>query len=84
LTDGLHNRIKDRRTALGLTQADLADRVGVTRKTINTVENAIFVPSTILALRIARALGSSVDDVFSLAPNDPTLMPVGDEEGKQA
>ena len=62
----LLNRLKDARTALGLTQAELAARVGVSRKTINTVENGVFVPSTILALKLAAALGRRVEDLFAL------------------
>ena len=48
-------------------QADLAARVGVTRKTINTVENGVFTPSALLALKIARALGQPVEQVFWLS-----------------
>ena len=55
-----------RRTELGLTQAELAERVGVTRKTVNTVENGVFVPSTILALKLAKALDRTVEDLFSV------------------
>jgi putative transcriptional regulator len=44
--------------------------VGVSRKTINTVENAVFVPSTTLALRLARALEVRVEDIFSLDPKE--------------
>lgn len=72
MTTLLLNRVKDLRTAAGLTQADLADLVTVSRKTINTIENAVFVPSTVLALRIAAALNCRVEDVFSLAPTGPT------------
>lgn len=60
----LGNGLKVARTALGLTQADLAERVGVSRKTINTVENGVFVPSTVLALRLAKALGVAVEVLF--------------------
>ena len=60
----LGNGLKAARTALGLTQADLAERVGVSRKTINTVENGVFTPSTVLALRLAKALGESVEALF--------------------
>ena len=62
----LRNRLKERRTELGLTQAELAARVSVSRKTINTVENGVFVPSTILALRLAAALGRKVEELFEL------------------
>jgi putative transcriptional regulator len=52
---------------MGWTQAQLAERVGVSRKTINTVENQVFVPSTVLALKLALALESSVETLFFLA-----------------
>jgi putative transcriptional regulator len=64
MAERLANRLKDRRSELGLTQAELAERVGVTRKTVNTVENAVFVPSTLLALKLAEALGLSVEQLF--------------------
>lgn len=56
------------RTAAGLTQAQLAEIVGVSRKTINTVENRVFIPSTVLALKLAAALDISVHDLFELDP----------------
>ena len=65
----LATRLKDIRAELGLTQAQLAEAVGVTRKTINTVENGIFVPSTLLALKISRALRRRVEDIFSISPD---------------
>jgi len=63
----LRNRLREHRARLELTQAELADRVGVSRKTINTVENGVFTPSATLALKLARALGVSVEKIFSLA-----------------
>jgi len=66
MPERLANRLKDRRTELGLTQAELAERVGVTRKTVNTVENGVFVPSTILALKLAEALDLSVEQLFRI------------------
>jgi len=62
----LTNRVREAREAKGLTQAELAGLVGVSRKTINTVENAVFVPSTVIALKLARALGEPVEALFSL------------------
>ena len=62
----LNNRLKEARTALGLTQAELATQIGVSRKTINTVENGVFVPSTILALKLAAVLNRKVEDIFAL------------------
>lgn len=58
--------LKAVRTQAGLTQAELAERVGVTRKTINTVENGVFIPSTVLSLKLARALGVTVEALFQL------------------
>ena len=64
---GLGNAMKTLRAEAGLTQAELAAQVGVTRKTINTVENGVFTPSALLALKIARALGQPVERVFWLS-----------------
>lgn len=69
MTAKLHNSVATRRKAFGLTQAALAQKVQVSRKTINTIENAVFVPSTILALRLAQVLDTKVEDLFSL-PDD--------------
>ena len=62
----LNNRLREERARQNLTQAELATLVGVSRKTINTVENGVFVPSTILALRLARALEATVEQLFYL------------------
>jgi len=62
----LANRLRELRAERELTQAALAEAVGVSRKTINTVENGVFVPSTTLALKLARALGVAVEEIFSL------------------
>jgi len=64
VNERLGNRLKERRTELGLTQSQLADLCLVSRKTINTVENGVFVPSTLLALKLASALGLSVEQLF--------------------
>jgi putative transcriptional regulator len=58
--------LKEARTAAGLTQAQLADAAKVSRKTINTVENGVFIPSTIVALDLARALNTTVEAIFYL------------------
>lgn len=65
----LKNRLREERARLDLTQADLAMKVGVSRKTINTVENGVFIPSTVLALRLAQALGTTVESLFQLPEN---------------
>ena len=62
----LKNNLKVFRARDDLTQADLAERIGVTRKTINTIETGRFVPSTVLALRLARTFGVSVEELFEL------------------
>ena len=67
MAEGLVNRLREARAARGWTQADLAERVGVTRKTINTVENGVFVPSTTLALKLARAMETTVEALFQLS-----------------
>jgi putative transcriptional regulator len=66
MADKLENRLREARVAVGWTQAELAERVGVSRKTINTVENGVFIPSTVLALKLARALDASVEGLFIL------------------
>jgi putative transcriptional regulator len=62
----LNNRLREERALRNLTQADLAEMVGVSRKTINTVENGVFIPSTVLALQLARALDTTVEALFQL------------------
>ena len=62
----LKNRIKIHRAMHDWTQEELAQRVGVTRKTINTIENGRFIPSAYLAIRLARVFGTTVEDIFQL------------------
>jgi putative transcriptional regulator len=64
----LRNRLKQWRAGKHLTQAELAELIGVSRKTINTVENGVFVPSVLLSLKLARQLGTSVESLFYLVP----------------
>ena len=66
MAERLTNRIKEKRGELGLTQAELAEQVGVTRKTVNTVENGVFVPSALLALKLAEALSVPVEKLFRI------------------
>jgi putative transcriptional regulator len=65
--DELSNTLKVQRARMDWTQEELARRVGVTRKTVNTIENGVYVPSTVLALRMARAFGVPVEDLFQLS-----------------
>ncbi|NIM89778.1 MAG: helix-turn-helix domain-containing protein [Candidatus Aminicenantes bacterium] len=62
----LKNTLKVQRAKKDLTQEQLAQLVGVTRKTINTVENGKYIPSTYLALRLAKVLGAPVEELFRL------------------
>ena len=64
--DRLSNVLKAERERLGLTQAALAEAICVSRKTINTIENGIFVPSTLLALKLARTLDRPVEALFQI------------------
>ena len=64
MAERLANRLKTEREARGWTQADLAARIGVSRKTVNTVENGVFVPSTVIALKMAEAFGLTVEKLF--------------------
>jgi putative transcriptional regulator len=68
MAEGLGNHLRAARARHGLTQADLAIRVEVSRKTINTIENGVFVPSTYLALKLAAALDTTVEALFFLVP----------------
>ena len=66
MAERLANGLKDARDARGWTQAELAGQIGVSRKTINTVENGVFVPSTLLALKLAAVLGAPVEALFRI------------------
>ena len=70
MSERLENRIRVFRAEHRLSQAELADSIGVSRKTISTIEVGRFVPSTIIALKIARYFRVPVEEVFSL--NDET------------
>ena len=62
----LRNKLKVYRAMEDWTQEELARRVNVTRKTINSIENGKYVPSTYLALKLAAAFGVTVEDLFQL------------------
>ncbi|MET4685379.1 helix-turn-helix transcriptional regulator [Brevundimonas faecalis] len=59
-------KLKAVRTAAGLTQQELADRAGLSRKTVNTVENGVFTPSVLVALTLAQALDVALGELFAL------------------
>ena len=62
----LLNRLQKLRKQAGLTQEELSNSAEVSRKSINAIENGVYVPSTVLALKIARTLECSVEDLFKL------------------
>jgi putative transcriptional regulator len=66
----MKNTVKVERAILNITQADLAIQVGVSRQTINAIETNKYVPSTVLALKIARHFRKSVDEIFFLEESD--------------
>lgn len=64
------NTIRIERAKLRMTQKDLAEKVNVSRQTINAIELNKYVPSTILSMKIARVFNTTVDEIFSLEEND--------------
>ena len=66
----MKNTLKIERAKLNLTQQDLADKIGVSRQTINSIEADRYVPSTELALKMSKIFGCTVNDIFSLDDAD--------------
>jgi putative transcriptional regulator len=66
----MKNRIRIERAILNITQADLADRVQVSRQTINSIEAEKYSPSLALGMKIARVFGKPIDEVFELEEGD--------------
>jgi putative transcriptional regulator len=66
----MKNTIKVQRAIYDMTQAELAEKIQVSRQTINAIETGKFVPSTVLALKIAQIFGKSVEELFILEEND--------------
>jgi putative transcriptional regulator len=62
----IQNRVKELRTARGWTQQELADKVGVSRQSINSIERERYVPSLLLALTFAKVFGITTDEIFTL------------------
>ena len=62
----LANNLKQLRKQAGLTQEGLSVKAEVSRKSINAIENGIYVPSTVLALKISKTLNCTVEDIFQL------------------
>ncbi|PLZ58624.1 XRE family transcriptional regulator, partial [Fischerella thermalis WC344] len=72
----LRNNLKQIRTRLGMNQQDLANLAGVTRQTISGVESGQYAPSTTISLRLAKALGCHVEDLFWLEEDLPEIAAV--------
>lgn len=66
----MKNRIKVERAETNMTQQQLAEAIGVSRQSINAIETGKFIPSTVVALKIARLFGKHVDDIFQLDEHD--------------
>ncbi len=66
----MKNSLKVERAILDITQEELAKRTNVSRQTVNAVEKGKYVPSTVLALKMASVFGKKVDDIFTLEDDD--------------
>jgi putative transcriptional regulator len=66
----MKNTLRVERAIKNITQAELADAIGVSRQTINTIESNKYVPSTVLSLKIARLFGKPVEEIFELEDGD--------------
>ena len=66
----MKNRLKVARAEMDLTQEELAQRIGVSRQSINAIESGRYVPSTVLALKMAQVFGMPVEEVFMLEETD--------------
>lgn len=66
----MKNTVKVERAILDITQQQLAVAIGVSRNTVNSIESGRYVPSTVLALKIARHFGKPTDAIFQLDEND--------------
>ncbi len=66
----MKNSVRVERAIKDITQQELADAVGVSRQTINSIESGRYVPSTVLSLKIARYFGKPTDEIFQLDEND--------------
>ena len=66
----MKNRVREERARVRLAQQELAERIGVSRQTIHSIENGRYVPSTVLALKIARIFEKPVEEIFELEEKD--------------
>lgn len=66
----MKNKVRIERAIVKITQAALAEKVGVSRQTINALEQSKYVPSTVLALKISKVFGKTVNEIFELESTD--------------
>lgn len=66
----MKNKLKIQRAIHDMTQADLAEKIGVSRQSINAIEKNKYVPSTVLALKLAKLFNVPVEDIFTLEGNE--------------
>lgn len=66
----MKNNLRVQRAIMNITQAELAEMIQVSRQTINTIESGKYVPSTVLALKMAKVFAVPVDEIFSLEEGD--------------
>jgi putative transcriptional regulator len=68
--DPMENRVRELRTAAGLRQEDLAERLGVSRQTVISIESGRYNPSLELAWRLSKTLGVSIEELFDFGEGD--------------
>ena len=66
----MKNRLKVARAEMDITQGELAEKINVSRQTINAIESGKYVPSTVLALKMAKVFGKNVEEIFFLENSD--------------
>ena len=66
----MKNKLKVARAEMDLTQGELAEKINVSRQTINAIESGKYVPSTVLALKMAKVFGKNVEEIFFLEDSD--------------
>lgn len=66
----MKNKLKVARAEMDITQGELAEKINVSRQTINAIESGKYVPSTVLALKMAKVFGKNVEEIFILEDSD--------------
>lgn len=66
----MKNKLKVARAEMDITQGELAEKINVSRQTINAIESGKYVPSTILSLKMAKVFGKNVEEIFFLEDDD--------------